>query len=127
VIINEAKDNLVLRRYAGIRDGKSLDTRIGSIPRDTSPNAIPAEILDDLTPKEVRKLQAKLTEIQMKILNGKASFLVSEMNDIASALESGLLAPESMAEVHKAASMLAKRARSVAPRSSSESPDSEPS
>jgi hypothetical protein len=127
MIINESKDNLVLRRYAGVLDGKSLDTRIGSIPRDTSPNAIPAEILDDLTPKELRQLQEKLTSVQKEILKSKAFVLVSEMNDIASALESGLLGTESMAELHKAASMLAKRARTVTPRGSSTSPDSEPS
>jgi hypothetical protein len=127
MIINESKDKLVLRRYAGIRDGQSLDTRIGSIPRHTSPSSIPAEILDDLTPKELRQLQAKLAEIQKNILKSEASALVSGMNDFASALESDTLDGELLAEIHRTASMLAKRARAVAPRNASESLDSEPS
>lgn len=127
MIIQEAGDKLVMRRYAGIHDGKSLDKRIGSVPLDTSPNSIPAAVLDDLTPKELRQLQGKLTEIQKKILHSKASALVSEMNDIASVLESGLLDPGSILDLHKAASVLARRSRTVTPRLSPMNLDSEPS
>lgn len=127
MIIQETSDKLVMRRYAGVREGKSLDKRIGAVPRDTSPNAIPTELLEDLTPKELRQLQARLSEIQKEGLRSKSSALVSEMNDIASALESGLLDTESVVDLHKAASVLAKRTRAVMPRVSSTSPESETS
>lgn len=127
MIIKESGEKLLLRRYAGIHEGKSLESRISDLPRDTSPNAIPAELIDELTPKELRQLQARLTDIQKEIVRSKVSSLVSDMNDLASAMDTGLLDAISMREVHEAASGLAKRSRKAAARSSSAENPSEPS
>ena len=127
MIIQESGDKLVLRRYAGTHEGKSLDKRIGDLPRETSPNAVPADLIDELTPKELRQLQARLTDIQKEVVHSKVSSLVSAMNDLASALDSGLLDGASVEALHKAASGLSKRSRKAVARSSSGQSPSEPS
>jgi hypothetical protein len=89
--IRETKNHLTVHRYGGSANGKSLEVRICTLPADTSPYAIPAGIIEQLTPLELNKLQAKLHEIQTKIMRARAASIVDGLHEITSALETDLL------------------------------------
>jgi hypothetical protein len=120
MIIRKTKTQLSLYRYGGVSNGKTLEVRVGSVPLGTSPDAIPAEITDDLSPKELRQLQTELAKDQRQILIGKMTSLVADLNDLGSALESGLLDPAAVVDLHKAATLFGKQSRRVMFRAATE-------
>lgn len=121
MIIRKSKTEVVLKRYGGTNDGKNVEARIGTIPLGTSPHAIPEDIVENLTPKELRELQTTLAADQKLILIGKCSQLVADLNDVTSALDSGLLQPEALVDLLKAAILFGKRSRRVIPKSAIDS------
>lgn len=113
--IRKSGNKFNLSRYGGISGGKNLEVRVGSIPIDTSPDAIPTELLQDLSPKDLKALRAVLIIEQQEILKSKVSSLVGDLNDLSSALDSGLLNTASIEDLHKAASRFLKRSRRALP------------
>lgn len=127
MIIRKTKTEVVLKRYGGVIDSKNVEARIGTIPLGTSPHAIPDNIVENLTPKELRELQTILAADQKLILIGKCSQLVADLNDVTSALDSGLLDPDALVDLHKAATRFAKRCRTALPKSAIGTSSKEPS
>ena len=113
--IRKSGTKFKLTRYGGVSGGKNLEVRVGSVPIDTSPDAIPTELLEDLSPKELKALRAVLISEQQEILKSKVSGLVGDLNDLSSSLDSGLLNIASIEDLHKAASRFLKRSRRALP------------
>ena len=113
MIIRKTRSHYTLYRYGGVSHGKNLEVRLGTVLLETSPEAIPAEITENLSPKELRSLQAELAKDHRQILMDKMASLVADLNDLGSALESGLLDPDAMVDLHKAATTFGKRSRRV--------------
>lgn len=118
MIVRKSGSKYTFYRYGGTSEGKNLEVRVGSCPTGISPDAIPQELMDDLTPKELKVLKDELAKDQQAILSAKISGIVSDLNDLSSAIDSGLLDVNSVAELHTAASGFLKCARRVLPKSS---------
>ena len=117
MIVRKSGTKYTFYRYGGTQGGKNLEVRVGSCPTGTSPEAIPQELMDDLTPKELKFLRDELTKDLQAILNTKIAGLVSDLNDLSSAIGSGLLDHHSVAKLHTAATGFLKCARRVIPKS----------
>lgn len=117
MIVRKSGSKYTLYRYGGTIEGKNLEVRVGACPAGTSPDAIPQELVDDLTPKELKVLKDELAKEQKAILNAKISGIVGDLNDLSSAIDSGLLDVNLVAELHEAASGFLKCARRVVPKS----------
>ena len=79
-----AGDKLTLHRYDGVDDErKSKMARIGSIPLDTKPDAIPEALVDDLTPRELRELKEFLMQEQSKRAVQKLGDIMPTLDDAA--------------------------------------------
>lgn len=118
--IRKSGNKFNLSRYGGVSGGKNLEVRVGSIPIDTNPNSIPAELLEDLSPKDLKALRAVLISEQQEILKSKVSSLVGDLNDLSSALDSGLLNTASIEDLQKAASRFLNWSRRVLPKTKPE-------
>lgn len=113
MIIRKSGSKFTLYRYGGVFEGKNLEVRVGSIPVSTRPEAISKDLLEDLTPKEVKALREELGREQQALLKSKISLLVADLNDVSSALDSGLLDAGFVEDLHTAASGFLKRSRRV--------------
>lgn len=113
MIVRKSGSKYTLYRYGGTSEGKNLEVRVGSCPTGISPDAIPQELMCDLTPKELKVLRDVLAKDQQEILNAKISGIVADLNDLSSAVGSGLLDMSSVAELHTAALAFLKCARRV--------------
>lgn len=111
MIFRETKTHITLSRYGGVANGKNLEVRVCALPVDTTPYAIPADIIEELTPRELKELQTRLVKNQTQIMTAKASSLVDGLHEITSALESDLLDYQSVVDLHRAATLLVKRSR----------------
>jgi hypothetical protein len=111
MIFRETKTHLTLSRYGGVVQGKNLEVRVCTLPVDTNPYAIPSDIIEVLTPRELKELQTRLVGNQTQIMTAKASSLVDGLHEITSALESDLLNHQSVVDLHRAATLLVKRSR----------------
>ena len=116
MIIRKTKSHYTLSRYGGVSDGKNLEVRIGAVPLGTSPQDVAADIVEDLTPKELKQLQEELAADQKQIMAGKVACLTADLNDLTSAVGSGVLAPDDLVDLHKAATSFVKRLRSLMPK-----------
>lgn len=111
--IRKSGDNYVLHRYGGSHEGKTLTSRIGAIPVGTSPGAIPDELLQDLTPKELLQLKVELEKEEAILLTSKANKLIGDMANMASSLDASLMTLEIAENVQRAADKLSRLARRV--------------
>ena len=118
MIVRKSGSKYTFYRYGGTVEGKNLEVRVGSCPTGISPDAIPQELLDDLTPKELKVLKEALANEQQAILKTKISGTVGDLNDLSSAIDCGLLDESSVMELHKAVSGFLKCARRVVAKSS---------
>ena len=116
MIIRPSGNKYSLYRYGGTKDGKNLEVRVGSCMVGTSPESIPQDLMDDLTPKELKVLRDVLAKDQRESMNAKISGIVADLNDLSSAVESGLLDLNSVIDLNKAAQGFLKCARRVVPK-----------
>ena len=126
MIIRKSAGKFNMTRYGGVVDGKNIEVRVGSVPVNTSPDAIPEHLLDNLSRNELKILRAALGKAQQEILKSKVSGLVADLNDVTSGLDSDLLDAESIKDLHKAASGLLKQARRVLSKPIPQSSTTEP-
>lgn len=117
MIVRKSESKFTLYRYGGTKDGKNLEVRVGTCPVETNPESIPQELVDNLTPRELKFLKEELAKEQQEILNAKIAGIVSDLNDLSSAIESGLLNMNAVVDLNKAAQGFLKCARRVAPKS----------
>lgn len=82
-----------LYRYGGQVEGKTLEIKIGTVSSGTEPDAVPPEILENLTPKESRELAEFLRQEQVELAR---KFLTRLADDVESA--AGLIAAETLDE-----------------------------
>ena len=68
--IKTSNQTHTLYRYGGSKKGQTLETKIGSVQVGTPPNAIPSELAENLTPRELRELEKILTAERAIALNG---------------------------------------------------------
>lgn len=113
MIIRPSGNKYSLYRYGGSSQGKNLEVKVGLCPKGISPDAIPADLMENLTPKELKVLKDVLAKDHQEILNGKISGIVADLNDLGSALESGVVDPNSVIQLQNAASAFVKCARRV--------------
>ena len=125
MIVRKSGTKYTFYRYGGTSEGRNLEVRVGSCPAGISPDAIPQDLLDDLTPKELKFLRDELAKEQQKVLTAKVSGIANELNDISSAIGSGLLDVSVVEKLHTAASGFLKCARRVVPKTSPKVSDTE--
>ena len=116
MIIRKTKSHYTLSRYGGVSNGKNLEVRVGSVPLGTNHLAVEADIVENLTPREWKELQEQLAADQKQIMAVKVACLTADLNDFTSAVGSGVLNPDDLVEIHKAATLFVKRFRSVMPK-----------
>lgn len=80
-------------RYAGLFEGKTVETKIGAVPVGTKPDEIPPALADKLTPIELRELAKLLRHEQVEWAR---KFLSSLAADIETA--AGLISTETLDE-----------------------------
>ena len=104
-----------LYRYAGQIDGKNLETRIGAVPTGTKPAEISPEVLEDLTPREMRELADFLTQEQTELARLKSAALIEDLSLACSLCVSGTLDQHSVeklgADLLKASSIFNRELR----------------
>lgn len=127
MIIRKTKSHYTLSRYGGVSNGKNLEVRIGVVPLGISPQDVAADIVEDLTPKQLKQLQEKLAADQKQILAGKVACLTADLNDLTSAVESRVLTLDDLVDLHKAATHFVKRFRSLIPKIAATNSPREPS
>ena len=109
-----AGDKLTLHRYDGVDDErKSKMARIGSIPLDTKPDAIPEALVDDLTPKELRELKESLSQEQGRRAAQKLGDIMPALDDLLACAADGMLGPEQVADLEKTTADFLKRLRRI--------------
>lgn len=118
MIARKSGNKYTFYRYGGTFEGKNLEVRVGSCPTGISPDAIPQDLMEDLTPKELKYLRGELAKDQQAILEAKIAEVVRDLNDLSCAIESGLLDVSSVVELKAAASGFLKCARRVVSKSS---------
>lgn len=109
-----AGDKLTLHRYDGV-DGerKSKMARIGFLPLDTKPDAIPKALVDDLTPRELRELEEFLRQEQGRRAVQKLAGLRSDLDDLLASAAAGMLGAEQIAELAKLTAEFSKGLRRI--------------
>ncbi len=80
-----------LYRYGGQVDGKTIEVKIGTLAAGTRPDAIPVDLRDDLTQKELRELAEHLDHEQLETSRARLSALVSNLDTAA-----GLIGPQTL-------------------------------
>jgi hypothetical protein len=123
MIVRKSGNKYTFYRYGGTFEGKNLEVRVGSCPTGINPDAIPHDLMEDLTPKELKYLRGELAKDQQAILEAKIAGIVGDLNDLSSAIGSGLLDAGSVVELNAAASGFLKCARRVVPKSSPKASD----
>lgn len=109
-----AGNKLTLHRYDGVDDDrKSKMARIGSIPLATKPDEIPEELIDDLTPKELRELKEYLTKEQENRAIQKLGGVTADLSDLVAAAAAGMLAAQHVIELEKTTAEFLKRLRRI--------------
>ena len=109
-----AGDKLTLHRYDGVDDERKLKmARIGSIPLDTKPDAIPEALVDDLTPKELRELKESLSQEQGRRAAQKLGDIMPALDDLLACAADGMLGPEQVADLEKTTADFLKRLRRI--------------
>ena len=109
-----AGDKLTLHRYDGV-DGerKSKMAKIGTIPLGTKPDAIPDELVDDLTPKELRELKEYLRQEQGRRAVQKLAGLRTDLDDMLASATAGMLGAEQVVELEKTTAEFLKGLRRI--------------
>jgi hypothetical protein len=82
-----------LYRYAGTVEGKSRETNIGTVAVGTKPSEVPPELVENLTPKEMRELVEFLQREQFGLARTKLSSLADDIESAA-----GLITDETLDE-----------------------------
>lgn len=72
-----------LYRYGGTIDGKQAEVKIGTLAVGTRPDDIPAEIRDNMTPKEMRELVDILDAEHIALSRQRVIDLVSTIDQVA--------------------------------------------
>ena len=72
-----------LYRYGGQVEGKTIEVKIGAVAAGTRPDAIPVDLRDDLTQKELRELVEHLEREQLDISRARLSALVADLDTAA--------------------------------------------
>ena len=109
-----AGDKLTLHRYDGVDDErKSKMARIGSIPLDTKPDAIPEALVDDLTPRELRELKEFLMQEQSKRAVQKLGDIMPTLDDLLACVAAGMLGSEQISDLEKTTADFLKRLRRI--------------
>ena len=73
----------ILYRYSGSSEGKGVESKIGSVPVGTAPDALSEEITDNLTPREARELREHLATEQVSIFRSRFMALLDEVESVS--------------------------------------------
>lgn len=101
--IVKTKSEYKLSRYAGQHDGKNVEKKIGIVPLKTSGSAIPEELKDDLTPRELRQLIAYLDAETAQRLRDDCESLAQKVDEVTSAVDAGIVEAGSLDRIKSAA------------------------
>ncbi len=101
--IVKTKTEYKLSRYAGQHDGKNVEKKIGSVPLKTSGSAIPEELKEDLTPRELRQLIAYLDTETAQRLRDDCESLAQKVDEVTTAVGAGIVEVESLDRIKMAA------------------------
>ncbi len=101
--IFKTKTEYKLSRYAGQHDGKNVEKRIGSVPLKTSGSAIPEDLKEDLTPRELRQLITFLDAETAQRIREDCEDLARKVDEITTAVDAGIVAAESLDRIKMAA------------------------
>ena len=71
-----------LYRYGGAVNAKTIEVKIGTVLVGTTPDLIPVDILDELTPKETRALREFLGHEQVSIFQSRFAALTTEIGSM---------------------------------------------
>lgn len=116
--ITPTADKLVLHRYAGQSDDpngqkKSTMARIGTLERGTKSDAIPEDLKQDLTPRELRELVEYLREEQAVEAARKLAEFTKGLEEMIGYAISGFLNQDERRKLDASVSDFTKRLRRI--------------
>lgn len=103
--IKSCSTHHTLYRYGGTVDGKSTTVKIGEVPVDATRDAIPAEIVEELGPRDMRTLIAFLDAKGFETARSELAAFSARAEAVI-----GLITPEHLDQM-TAARLLAASAR----------------
>lgn len=124
--MNFHKKNQLIKLYS-VR-GKSASTKspgvkVGVIPVGTHPDSIPAEIVAEISPRELAELRRYLEKDLEEILVARVSAVVGELNEFANINRAKDLKEESAELLRAACKSLLKTLTKTKPKTDTETPD----
>lgn len=108
MIVRKSKQQYALYRYGGVSEGKNIEVRVGNVPLGTKPEAIPSEIVMDLTPRELNELKDVLVKDHRELLGQKLVAVEVDLKQIVEAVKAGVLDEQAITKVCVAARDLIK-------------------
>ena len=102
-----------LYRYGGAVDGKTVEVKIGTVSVGTPSDAIPVDLLDDLTPKETRELREFMAHEQVSICRSRFAALTTEIESVTRLVSTENLDASSVEKMVAALSVLQSTIRRV--------------
>ena len=100
-------------RYGGAVDGKTVEVKIGTVSVGTPSDAIPVDLLDDLTPKETRELREFMAHEQVSICRSRFAALTTEIESVTRLVSTENLDASSVEKMVAALSVLQSTIRRV--------------
>lgn len=88
-----------LYRYGGSVDGKGGETKIASVAVGTKPDAIPDDVRDNVTPKEMRELVEFLAGEHITSSRNRVADLARLVDEIAPVLTAEILDADTAAKL----------------------------
>jgi hypothetical protein len=111
--ISETGQKIVMHRYGGLNDGKSIMAKIGDVPVGTKPDEIPDDLKQNLTPRELSELVEHLKADQVRMATQKVDVLVQNLQEMLSSAKAGVLSQELVKKLDSSASEFTKQLRRI--------------
>lgn len=120
--IRTSKKSLTVYKPVPVAQGKVVEQRIVSMPLDTTESTIPDEVLDVLSPKDLRAVKAELKRMWIESASEKAQHACTKIAELVRLIESDYLTDADINAVQQASRDLASELKSRARRLSAELP-----
>lgn len=111
--ISETNQKIVMHRYGGLNDGKSIMAKIGDLPAGTKPDEIPDDLKQNLTPRELSELVDHLKADQVRMATQKVDVLVQNLQEMLSSAKAGVLSQELVKKLDSSVSEFTKQLRRI--------------
>jgi hypothetical protein len=111
--ISKTNKKIILHRYGGVNNSKSIMAKIGEVPVGTKPDEILDELKLDLTPRELIELVEHLSAELVCMATQKVDVLVQNYQEMLLVAKDGLLSVELVEKLDTSASEFIKSLRRI--------------